>query len=219
MCSADKNDDFEALLQYLKSSRRFDFTGYKRPSLMRLMKKRMQRVEINYFSDYLDYLQVYPSELNYLFDALLINVTSFFRDRPAWQVVADEIIPCIIASKGENDPIRVWSAGCATGEEAYTIAIVLAEALGMEAFRTRVKIYATDLDEEALAQGRQATYSAKAVRDVPEELRLKYFDVSARDEYIFSKDLRRCVIFGRHDLVQHPPIPRLDLLISRNTAT
>ncbi|MFB2921672.1 CheR family methyltransferase [Aerosakkonema funiforme] len=217
MSIAPKDEEFETLLQYLKQSRGFDFTGYKRPSLMRLTKKRMQRVEIEGYGDYLDYLQVHPAEVNHLFDSLLINVTGFFRDTSAWQALANEIIPRILAVKPDREPIRVWSAGCATGEEAYTIAILLAEILGAEGFRSRVKIYATDLDEEALNCGRQAIYSSKAVQELPEELRHKYFDVSGKDTYTFRNDFRRCVIFGRHDLVQHAPIPRLDLLICRNT--
>lgn len=210
------NPEFEALLQYLKRNRGFDFTGYKRPSLMRLMKKRIQRVEVNSFSEYLDYLQVHPSELNHLFDALLLNVTKFFRDLPAWQVLIEEVIPRILAAKANQEPIRVWSAGCASGEEAYTIAIILAEALGLDAFRSRVKIYATDLDEEALTIGRQAVYLSKALQEIPEELRQKYFDPNGNN-YTFRSDLRRCVIFGRHDLIHDAPISRLDLLVCRNT--
>ena len=208
--------EFEALLQYLKRSRGFDFTGYKRPSLMRLMKKRIQRIGVQNYNDYLDYLQVHPGELNELFDSLLLNVTTFFRDEAAWEVLAQEMIPQILNSKPSNEVIRVWSAGCASGEEAYTIAIVLAEALGTEAFKNRVKIYATDLDEDALTQGRQAVYSPKALENIPEELRQKYFETSGNN-YVFRADLRRCVIFGRHDLVHDAPISRLDLLVCRNT--
>ncbi|MFB2893990.1 CheR family methyltransferase [Aerosakkonemataceae cyanobacterium BLCC-F50] len=212
----EQDPEFEALLQYLKRNRGFDFTGYKRPSLMRLVRKRIQRVGVENFNDYLDYLQVHPGELNILFDTLLLNVTNFFRDTSAWEVFATEIIPRILEAKPNNEPIRVWSAGCASGEEAYTIAILLTEALGAEAFRNRVKIYATDLDEEALVQGRQASYTTRALEFVPEELRKKYFEVSGNN-YIFRTDLRRCVIFGRHDLVHDAPISRLDLLVCRNT--
>lgn len=213
---AHQDPEFENLLQYLKRNRGFDFTGYKRPSLMRLMRKRIQRVGVENFSDYLDYLQVHPGELNILFDTLLLNVTNFFRDATAWEILAAEIIPRILEAKQNNETIRVWSAGCASGEEAYTIAILLAEVLGSEAFRNRVKIYATDLDEEALGQGRQANYSTRALERVPEELRQKYFEPSGNN-YVFRTDLRRCVIFGRHDLVHDAPISRLDLLVCRNT--
>jgi len=213
---AEQMKAFEALLNYLKHSRGFDFTGYKRPSLIRLTKKRMQRVEIDSFNDYLDYLEANSLEVNHLFDALLLNVTTFFRDPSAWECIAKEVVPRIVEAKPSNELIRVWSAGCASGEEAYTIAIILAEALGEEEFRRRVKIYATDLDEEAVAHGRLAAYSSRELRDVPDELINKYFEQS-KTVCTFRSDLRRAVIFGRQNLVQDPPISRLDLLICRNT--
>ncbi|HEY9707028.1 MAG TPA: CheR family methyltransferase [Oculatellaceae cyanobacterium] len=216
MSNAQEDPAFEALLQYLKQTRGFDFTGYKRPSLMRLTSKRMQRVGIESYSEYLDYLEANPLELNELFDALLLNVTTFFRDLSAWNCLEQEVIPRILERKPNNELIRVWSAGCASGEEAYTIAILLAEAMGEEAFRTQVKIYATDLDEEAISRGRLASYTARELRNVPEELREKYFDQS-RNTYTFRSDLRRCVIFGRNNLVQDAPIGHLDLLMCRNT--
>lgn len=216
MSNAQEDPAFEALLQYLKRTRGFDFTGYKRPSLMRLTSKRMQAVRVESYNEYLDYLEANSLELNQLFDALLLNVTTFFRDLPAWKCLQEEVIPRILETKPEHELIRVWSAGCASGEEAYTIAILLAEAIGEEEFKARVKIYATDLDEEAIATGRLASYTAKQLRDVPEALREKYFDLS-RTAYTFHSDLRRCVIFGRNNLVQDAPIGQLDLLICRNT--
>ncbi len=216
MTEVPQDSDFEALLNYLKRARGFDFTGYKRPSLMRLMRKRMAKVGVESFSEYLDYLETNSIELTHLFDALLLNVTTFFRDATAWNYLTEEIVPLILANKTENEPIRVWSAGCASGEEAHTLAIILAEALGVEAFRSRVKIYATDVDEDALSRGRLASYSDKELRDVPDTLREQYFEPS-RTHYTFRNDLRRCVIFGRHDLVQDAPISRLDLLVCRNT--
>ncbi len=215
MTKVQEDPAFEALLQYLKRTRGIDFTGYKRPSLMRLTKKRMQRVGAESYSEYLDFLEANPLEINILFDSLLLNVTTFFRDLPAWNYLAQEVIPRIIESKRDNELIRVWSAACATGEEAYTIAMLLAEVLGEEEYRRRVKIYATDLDEEAISRGRVASYSAREVRDVPEHLREKYFDVS-RTAYTFRSDVRRCVIFGRNNLLQDAPIGHLDLLICRN---
>jgi two-component system CheB/CheR fusion protein len=216
LSAEDVDEKFEVLLDYLRSSRGFDFTGYKRISLKRRVKKRMQMLKIDAFGDYNDYLQVHPEEFSELFNTILINVTAFFRDPPAWDYLAQDIIPKIILGKDEKDPIRVWSAGCASGEEPYSTAILLAEALGPEAFRKRVKIYATDIDEAALAQARQAAYSAKDLEQVPQELQDKYFE-SSGDRYVFRGDLRRCVIFGRHDLISDAPISRLDLLICRNT--
>ena len=207
---------FEALLDYLKRNRGFDFTGYKRSSLMRRVLKRMQAVEVEDFADYMDCLEVHPDEFTQLFNTILINVTAFFRDEPAWNHLTHEILPRILAGKQPADPLRVWSTGCASGQEAYGLAILLAEALGADAFQRRVKIYATDVDEEALTQARQASYSAKDIEPVPAQFRAKYFE-PAGSRYVFRTDLRRAVIFGRHDLVQDAPISRLDLLMCRNT--
>jgi two-component system, chemotaxis family, CheB/CheR fusion protein len=213
---ADKDLDFENLLQYLRINRGFDFSGYKRSSLMRRVSKYMQALNIDNFPNYQDYLEVHPDEFKNLFNTILINVTAFFRDDSAWEYLSKEVIPNILKNKLKDEPIRVWSAGCASGEEAYTLAIVIAEILGIDNFRGRVKIYATDVDEEALSQARQAIYPAKSLHVVPLQLRDKYFDVVGKN-YVFRQDLRRSVIFGRHDLLQDAPISRLDLLVCRNT--
>ena len=207
---------FEALLQFLKRSRGFDFTGYKRASLERRFRRRMDTVACKSFGDYLDYLEVHPEEYQALFDTLLINVTDFFRDPPTWDQVRDDALPLILDGKPADEPLRVWSAGCATGQEPYTIAIVLCEALGEDSYRRRVKIYATDIDEDALNTARQATYAAREVEHVPPELRERYFE-RVENRFAFRTDLRRAVIFGRNNLVQDAPISRLDLLVCRNT--
>lgn len=197
----ENNPDFEALLDYIKRNRGFDLTGYKRSSLMRRVRKRMQMLEIENFSNYMDRLEVAPDEFVVLFNTILINVTSFFRDRPAWDYIATEILPRIAARKESTEPIRVWSAGCASGQEAYTLAIVMAEALGAEQLRQRVKIYATDVDEEALNQARHATYSAREISSVPLDIVELYFE-NSDGAYTFRKDLRRSVIFGRHSTLR-----------------
>ncbi|MFA5891916.1 MAG: CheR family methyltransferase [Actinomycetota bacterium] len=209
------DEELEALLEYLKHSRAFDFTGYKRSTLSRRLRKRMGDVGIASFGEYVDYLEVHPDEFAVLFNTILINVTHFFRDKAAWDTLATDVIPQIIASKGPQEPIRVWSAGCASGEEPYSIAITLAEALGPEAFRERVKVYGTDVDEEALTQARQGSYTSKNLEDVGPGLRDRYF-VQQGDRFVFRDDLRRCIIYGRHDLVQDAPISRLDIVLCRN---
>jgi two-component system CheB/CheR fusion protein len=211
-----ENTEFEQLLEYLRRTRGFDFTGYKRTSLMRRVNKRMNMLSIAAYASYIDYLEVHPEEFGRLFDTILINVTCFFRDPSAWEAIREQVIPRFLAGKRSGDPIRIWSAGCASGEEAYTLAIMLAEAVGIDEFRERVKIYATDVDEEALARARQAAYSAKEVANVPPELLEKYFEEN-NGRYTFNKELRRSVIFGRHDLIQDAPISRIDLLSCRNT--
>ncbi|MBO3742857.1 CheR family methyltransferase [Actinoplanes flavus] len=212
----ETDPNFEALLVYLKEARGFDFTGYKRSSLMRRVQRRMSQVDTPGYPDYLDYLQVHPDEFTALFNTILINVTAFFRDPDAWDYVRDEILEPMVAGKPDDSMIRVWSAGCASGEEAYTLAIALAEILGVEQFKERVKIYATDVDEEQLNEARQASYGEREVQDLAPELVEKYFE-QVNSRYVFRKDLRRSVIFGRNDLVQDAPISRIDLLTCRNT--
>jgi two-component system, chemotaxis family, CheB/CheR fusion protein len=208
---------FEALLAFLKESRGFDFTGYKRSSLMRRVNRRMAQVGIGEaYLDYIDYLQVHPDEFTYLFNTILINVTAFFRDPEAWDYLRDAVLEPMVAARPAGSPIRLWSAGCASGEEAYTLAMVLTEILGVDAFRERVKIYATDVDAEQLDEARQATYGERDIQSVPGQLADRYFE-RAGDKWIFRKDLRRSVIFGRNDLVQDAPISRIDVLTCRNT--
>src|SRR5689334_14644230 len=203
----------ERILEYLRQARGFDFTAYKRPSLMRRITKRMHAVGIASFDEYLDYLQVHPEEFAPLFNTILINVTSFFRDADVWDMLRENIAHI---QQRDGTAIRVWSAGCAGGQEPYSAAMVLAELFGSEGFRERVKIYATDVDEDALREARLAIYDARQVVDVPEDLLTKYFARSG-DRYTFDRDLRRAVIFGRHDLIQDAPISRVDLLLCRNT--
>ena len=216
MTTEETIPEFEALLEYIKASRNFDFSGYKRSTLTRRVSKRMQSVGIGDYAEYTDYLQVHPEELSQLFTTVLINVTKFFRDPPAWHYLTTSVIPRIVAAKEADEPIRVWSIGCASGEEPYTLAMIFAEDLGFEQFRDRVKIYATDVDEEALAQARQAVYGAKELEEIPTGYRERYFE-PANGSYAFRKDYRRAVIFGRHDLMQDPPISKIDLLVCRNT--
>jgi two-component system CheB/CheR fusion protein len=206
----------DILLDYLKRTRGFDFAGYKRPSLERRIAKRMQEIGVESHTAYLDYLEVHPDEFVFLLNTILINVTGFFRDPATWEFLRDEVVPKLCEAIGETGPIRVWCAGCASGEETYTLAIVLAEVLGEEQYLDRVKIYATDIDEDALNEARHATYTAKAVEAVPTPMRERYFERVER-HYAFRKNLRRAVIFGRNDLMQDAPISRIDLLACRNT--
>jgi two-component system, chemotaxis family, CheB/CheR fusion protein len=212
----EQDPSFGALLEFLKRSRGFDFSGYKRVSLARRFRRRMETIEVASFGDYVDYLEVHPDEYEQLFNTLLINVTEFFRDPPAWEHLRTAALPEILGAKRDGDPIRVWSAGCASGHEAYTVAMILAELLGEDAFRERVKIYATDIDEEALEAARHAIYTPKEIEHVPEDLRARYFE-RFDQRVAFRKDLRRSVIFGRNNLIADAPISRLDLLICRNT--
>ena len=206
---------FESLLRYVQESRGLDFRGYKRASLKRRITLRMEATQTESFGAYQSHLEAHPGEFEELINTVLINVTSFFRDAEAWAVLKTQVVPQIIADVERGQPIRVWSVGCASGEEPYSIAMLFAEALGPQDFSERVKIYATDLDENALRAARAATYSPHDVEGVPPELLAKYFEHTSH-HYVFNRDLRRCVIFGRHNVVRDAPISRIDLLVCRN---
>jgi two-component system CheB/CheR fusion protein len=211
-----EDERFEALLAYVRDHRGFDFTGYKRASLRRRVAKRMDELGIEGYQNYSDQLEASPEEFEELFSTILINVSAFFRDPPVWEYIAMRAIPALLAAKPDRGPIRVWSAGCATGEEPYTIAMLLAEALGEQAYRDRVKIFATDVDSSAVDKARQGIYGAKQIEAVPEDLRARYFE-PVNGQFSFTKELRRSVIFGVNDLISDAPISRLDLLTCRNT--
>ena len=206
---------FIALLDYLKANRSFDFTGYKHASLTRRIVKRMASVGLSDYAMYQDYLEVHPDEFAHLFNTILINVTSYFRDQHCWNYLASDIIPALLAQGDSNSHLRIWSAGCASGEEAYSLAMLLAEEIGIDQFRDRVKVYATDVDDEALSYARQASYTPKEIRTLPLEYLDRYFECT-NGRYVFHKELRRAVIFGHHDLIQDAPISRIDLLVCRN---
>ncbi|MFC9434656.1 CheR family methyltransferase [Nocardia sp. NPDC057030] len=206
----------EELLLFVRDSRGFDFTGYKRTSLTRRIRKRMQEVQVSEYLDYRDLLESNADEFRNLFNTVLINVTSFFRDLEAWQYLQREVLPELIANSKSDSEIRIWSAGCSSGQETYSLAIAFAEVLGLEECTNRVKIYGTDVDEEALREARSGIYAAKALGHLSEELRDRYFEPIG-DRFAFRSDLRRRVIFGRHDITRDAPISRLDLLVCRNT--
>jgi two-component system, chemotaxis family, CheB/CheR fusion protein len=206
----------DSLLEFVKETRGFDFTGYKRSTIERRVAKRMAAVGTEQYDEYVDFLELHGEEFAELFNTLLINTTGFFRDPQTWEYLAAEIVPQLLVSRAPEAPLRVWCAGCASGEEPYTVAMVLAGVMGDQAFRERVKIYATDIDEEALDQARHGAYLPRQIEDVPPGALERFFERTDQ-RYLFRKDLRRSVIFGRNDLVQDAPISRIDLLVCRNT--
>lgn len=227
--------ELEIVLDYLKNRQGCDLTGYKRNTLMRRFWVRMQQLKIHSFQDYLKYLQYDSEEWPKLLNTVLINHTGFFRDPESWDYLAQVVIPGIIARKQPDEPIRVWSAGCATGEEVYSLVILWAEALGIEDCIRRVQFYATDIDEAALEQARQGIYRINLIADLSfnEQIKLnnesqiarlkgissdwpkKYFQFHDKS-YTFEPRLRRTIIFARHDLIEDAPISRVDLLVCRN---
>ncbi len=212
----EPDEALEALLHFVRDARGFDFTGYKRSTLGRRIHKRMADVHIDSYTDYRDLLETSADEFGALFNTILINVTSLFRDQDAWNYLQREVVPDLLGEIAGDQEVRVWSAGCSSGEEAYSLAIMFAEALGVDEALNRVKIYATDVDEEALREARAGLYTAKSLERLSSELREKYFEPNGT-QFAFRSDLRRRVIFGRHDITRDAPISRLDLLVCRNT--
>ncbi|MDI3308627.1 MAG: CheR family methyltransferase, partial [Acetobacteraceae bacterium] len=215
--TAPMEPEFEALIHHIQESRGIDFRGYKKTSLRRRIVRRMEEVGAESFATYHAFLEAHPQEFVELLNTVLINVTSFFRDTEAWQAVRDQVIPRLLAREGagNNGQLRIWSIGCASGEEPYSLAMLFAEEMGVEEFSRRVKIYATDLDEEALRIARHATYAPRDVESVPPDLLEKYFE-RTNNHYIVQRELRKCVIYGRHNVVHDAPISRIDLLVCRN---
>jgi two-component system, chemotaxis family, CheB/CheR fusion protein len=206
---------FRPLLEKLSATYNFDFREYKEPSLARRIRARMAALHVESYDTYARYLDQHVDEHVALFNTILINVTTFFRDPEAWKLIGSDVIPRIVEAAGDSRSIRMWCAGCSSGEEPYSLAMLLAENLGERAGEYLVKIYGTDVDEEALTTARHAAYRLEQLKDVPSELVDRYF---ARDGHLyrFRRDLRRWCIFGSHNLTQAPPLSHVDLVVCRN---
>ncbi len=198
----------------LLRERAIDFREYKPPTLRRRIQRRLEATKCADIDCYVEYLEKHPTEYTSLIDTLLINVTEFFRDPDAWEVIAKEVIPRIMAEKRPGEPVKMWSAGCATGEEAYSLAMLVAEALRGQTQGHDVRIYATDIDDDALMVARRGEYPDGAMEHVPEDLRAGYF---TKDRvWTVNRELRRLVIYGKHNLATDAPISRCDLIVCRN---
>ena len=210
-----EREAFRRLLDMLHTEHRFDFREYKTVSLLRRIRARMSQVRVNEFDAYIDHLRLHAPEGTALFNSILVNVTGFFRDSDAWETLRTDALPALINAAMAAGRLRVWSAGCSTGEETYSAAIMLADALGSRAADLDVKVYATDVDEEALVAARQAVFRADQLKDLPADMLERHF---APEGHVFRvrRELRRWCIFGRHNLTQDPPLPQIDLLLCRN---
>lgn len=202
----------DTILQQMFSRRGFDVRGYKMPSLQRRISRRMDILGISALAEYAEHLEAKPDEYKALFNTILINVTQFFRDPEAWIVAKASILPPILEN---TDEIRIWSAGCSSGEEPYSVAITLAEILGPKLSSYKIKIYATDVDETALKLARRGTYAPDQLGELSEDIRNKYFTPRG-DAYTINSSIRDLLIFSRHNLISDPPIPHIDLLLCRN---
>src|SRR5581483_3652055 len=209
-----KDVTLKELLQELAEERHFDFRGYKKSSLERRFRRRMFQLNLSSYAQYGEFVREHPDEVNQLLNTILINVTEFFRDPPAWEILRHEILPSLLKRIKPGHSFRAWSAGCASGEEAYSVAILLAEHFGSRIQEYDIKIYATDVDDDALNSARRGEYSIEATRRVRPEWREKYFH--GKGLLRVNREIRRLVIFGRSNLVQDAPISHVNLLVCRN---
>jgi two-component system CheB/CheR fusion protein len=205
----------EQVVERIRTTRNFDFRNYKRPTLHRRIERRMADRKCRTAAEYLALLDRDPGEYAHLVESMLIKVTGFFRDDEAWSLLSGKVIPQLLSEKRAGEEIRVWCAGCATGEEAFSVAILLAEAMGPAFQNQEVKIFGTDVDEKAIAFARRGVYSREQVKAVAPEM-LKSWFVEEGQGFSVRKEVRRTVVFGVNNLVSDAPISRLDLLLCRN---
>jgi two-component system, chemotaxis family, CheB/CheR fusion protein len=198
----------------LRTDTGVDFTLYKHATLKRRILRRMVLYRLESIEDYVIYLREHPEEVQALYEDILIHVTSFFRDPIAFEVLQAKVFPTI-AAKSPAVPIRIWVAGCSTGEEAYSIAICLLEFLDTQAIRPPIQIYATDISDWAIERARTGFYQRSAVADISPE-RLQRFFVPVEDGYQIGKSVRELCVFARQNLCSDPPFSRLDLISCRN---
>ncbi|MGV3508272.1 MAG: CheR family methyltransferase, partial [Sphingobacteriaceae bacterium] len=206
----------QKVLMLLRSHTGHDFTQYKKSTITRRIDRRVAYHQLADYGQYVNYLRENPHETDILFHELLIGVTKFFRDPAAFEALQQKFLP-ILKDKHNTDPIRVWVAGCSTGEEAYSIAIILMEYL--ESFKMKkapkVQIFATDLDMDAIEFARTGLYHGNIISDVSED-RIERFFTKKNGSYQVKKELREMIVFAQHNLIKDAPFTRLDLLSCRN---
>lgn len=209
----DVRGSLSAITAVLRRRLKHDFSGYKQNTLIRRIQRRMQVLQIESVTAYAEHLRKEPSEGDALFRELLIGVTQFFRDEDAFDSLKANFLPSLFTGRDADDPIRVWVAGCATGEEAYSIAIMLQELLGSHQHEAAVTIFATDIDPQAVAFARAARF--RRIDGLSQE-RLQRWFVKDGDDYVPTHVIREMCVFSEHNLVRDPPFSRIDLITCRN---
>ena len=208
-------DAIAQIIDLLRKKTSHDFTLYKEGTLGRRIERRMAIAGIEDSKRYLDLLTKDPAELERLFKDLFINVTRFFRDATAYEVMAKKIVPELVRAQPPGQPIRIWVAGCSTGEEAYSIAMIFLEEIAAARRNMKLQIFATDVDDDALASAREGLYPPLIEADVPPAQLTRFF--TREDQgYRVSRELRSAIVFSVHDLVADAPFSRLDLISCRN---
>ncbi len=203
------------ILEHIEKRYDVDFSKYKMGTVGRRIDKRMQLLGIKSLADYKRYIEQEPREISELYYQILIGVTQFFRDPDAFSSLETAVLPQMIGSKKDGAELRVWVPGCASGEEAYSLAIVIADFLAQKKRRLNWKIFATDIDDENLARANEGVYAPEALSAV-EELHLQRYFARTGNHYQVSPEIRSHIVFARHNLLRDPPFTKLDLVSCRN---
>jgi two-component system CheB/CheR fusion protein len=204
------------LLKQVNEASGIDFRHYKQTTITRRLQRRLAATGIATLAEYIQYLKQHPEEYERLVASFLINVTGFNRDPELFHILRDQILPEIVeVGRTRGNIVRIWSAGCATGEEAYSLAILMAEVLGEALEHFTVRIFATDLDSSAIEFARRGYYPPAALAGLPDAMIARYFTL-VNGTYEVDKQIRGMVVFGQHDLDQRPPFPQIDLCLCRN---
>lgn len=206
---------FNQMLMLLHQFSGVDFIYYKQNTIRRRIARRMTMKKITKQEDYLNLLRTDQVELHALFQDLLIPVTSFFRDAHAFDVLCKNIFPALLKQKADNDLIRMWIAGCSTGEEAYSVAICLVELLGIKEAGVKIQIFASDISKTAIKKARSGIYSNDEIRGISKELLEKYF-TKVQDNYIVNQEIRYTCTFAVHNFIKDPPFANMDFISCRN---
>lgn len=209
------DESLREILTLLRVRTGHDFSNYKTPTLVRRIARHLQIHELEDIPSYLELLRNHPNEIQSLLKNLLINVTNFFRDKDAFEALESEIVPNLFAGKTGKDTVRAWSAGCASGEEAFSLAIILTEYADKLSDPPKINVFASDVDDEAIAEAREHRYPESIEADVSPE-RLKRFFMKEGSFYRVKKELRETVLFAPHNVLRDPPFSRLDLIACRN---
>ena len=209
-------DPVQELLAQVTGQTNIDFHNYKSATILRRIAHRMAATHNSTIREYTNYLQAHPDEVKELVKAFLINVTGFFRDPEAFNFIKKTLLPVLIEQGRKNDKsLRMWSAGCATGEEAYSLALLVADELGPEFPEWNIKIFATDLAADAIEFARRGFYPENVLKDLPDDYNIRFFE-RLDGGYRISKAVRQVVIFGHQDISRGVPFPRIDLVSCRN---
>ncbi|MBA1147933.1 PAS domain-containing protein [Ectothiorhodospiraceae bacterium WFHF3C12] len=212
---AERNRELMSILALLRDRKGHDFSLYKHSTLIRRIRRRMAIHGLERYGDYLRWVRERPEELDKLFRELLIQVSGFFRDAEAFRTLEDSVIPRLFEGRQRDEPVRIWVPGCSSGEEAYSIAILLQEYMDSVGESWPVQIFATDIDERALNIGRSGRFPASITADVSPQ-RLRQFFGRRGESFEVVKALRQMLIFAEQDLIKDPPFSRLDLISCRN---